>query len=268
MKRWTCRSFVAAALLCGVALRWALNSHVSGDARVYLLPWYGFVRTHGLGALRVPFTNYTPYYTYLLLGLTRLEGMASPLTLIKAVSAIFELGCAVMVARIVCLTGGGRWARALSFAGVWLAPTVLLNGPYWAQADSLWTFFILVSLMLFMEGRNGIPSFALAFAVKFQSMFFGPFMLGMILKRRALWRRRSGGLCHCGAARAAGRPPSWKRADHLPGPGEHIPPAQPQRRQSLDLRTCRRDLRDGFGIATGRVRRALSSGGDRADVAG
>ena len=64
---------------------------------------------------------------------------------------------------------------------------MLLNGPYWAQADSLWTFFILVSLMLFMEGRNGIPSFALAFAVKFQSMFFGPFMLGMILKRRALW---------------------------------------------------------------------------------
>jgi hypothetical protein len=160
---------------------------VSGDARVYLLPWYGFVRTHGLSALGVPFSNYTPYYTYVLLGLTRLESLATPLTLIKAVSAIFELGCAVVAARIARLAGGGVWAGALALAGVWLAPTVLLNGPYWAQADSIWTFFILGSLLLFMQGRNGVPWFAAAFAVKLQCIFFGPFLLGRLLRRRALW---------------------------------------------------------------------------------
>ena len=132
-------------------------------------------------------TNYTPYFTYVLLGLTRLEALATPLTLIKAVSTIFELACALMAARIARIAGGGPWAGALAFAGVWLAPTVLLNGPYWAQADSLWTFFILGSLSLFIQGRNGVPSFALAFAVKLQAIFFGPFLLGMLFRRRALW---------------------------------------------------------------------------------
>jgi Gpi18-like mannosyltransferase len=187
MKRWVPAAFVAVALFMGLAIRWALAAHVSGDARVYLLPWYQFVRAHGIGALRWPFTNYTPYYTYVLLGLTHLEALAPPLTLIKAVSAIFEVGCAVLAGRIARLAGGGRWGGALAFAGVWLAPTVLLNGAYWAQADSLWTVFILVSLRLFMQARNGIPSFALAFAVKLQCIFFGPFMLGMLVGRRALW---------------------------------------------------------------------------------
>ena len=187
MKRWAHPAFIAVALLCGLAIRCALNAHVSDDAREFLLPWYGFTRAHGLESLRFPFTNYTPYYTYVLLGLTRLEGLASPLTLIKAVSAIFELGCAIVAARMVRATGGGRWAGYLAFAGVWLAPTVFLNGPFWAQADSIWTFFVLLSLMRFMQARNGIPSFALAFAVKSQSVFFGPFMLGMIFKRRTLW---------------------------------------------------------------------------------
>jgi Gpi18-like mannosyltransferase len=187
MKRWTHRAFIALALLCGLVIRGALDPHVSGDAKVYLLPWYGFARTHGLGALKVPFTNYTPYFTYVLLGLTRLEALATPLTLIKAVSTIFELACAVMAARIARLGGAGPWAGALALAGVWLAPTVLLNGPYWAQADSLWTVFILGSLSLFMRGRNGVPSFALAFAVKLQAIFFGPFLLGRLFRRRALW---------------------------------------------------------------------------------
>ena len=187
MKRWARPAFIFVVLLCGLAIRCALDSHVSGDASVYLLPWYDFVKAHGLSSFRYPFSNYTPYYTYVLLGLTRLEGLASPLSLIKAVSAIFELGCAILAARIARATGAGRWAGAAAFASVWLAPTTLLNGPYWAQADSIWTFFVLASLVLFIEGRNGIPAFALAFAVKLQCIFFGPFMLGMILRRRGLW---------------------------------------------------------------------------------
>jgi Gpi18-like mannosyltransferase len=187
MNRWTHRAFIAIALLSGLAIRCALDGHVSGDARVYLLPWYEFARQHGVSALREPFTNYPPYYTYVLLGLTRLEGLARPLTLIKAVSAVFELGCAVMAARIARAAGGGRWTGTLAFAGVWLAPTVLLNGSYWAQSDSIWTFFILGSLMLFMQNRNGAPSFALAFAVKLQCIFFGPFLLGMLFSGRVRW---------------------------------------------------------------------------------
>jgi Gpi18-like mannosyltransferase len=187
MKRWAHPGFIVVVLLLGLAIRCALASHVSRDASDYLLPWYGFVRARGIGSFRYNFTNYTPYFTYVLLLITRLEGLAAPLALIKAFSAIFELGSAIIVARLARATGGGRWAGALAFASVWLAPTVIINGASWGQADSIWTFFILLSLMSFIQDRNGVPSFAFAFAVKAQSVFFGPFLLGMLLKRRVHW---------------------------------------------------------------------------------
>ena len=73
---------------------------------------------------------------------------------------------------------------------IWLAPTVLYNGPGWAQSDSIWTFFVLLSVWLFARGRNGTGAFGMAFAVKAQALFLGPFVLGMLLRRgtkQALW---------------------------------------------------------------------------------
>jgi uncharacterized membrane protein len=73
---------------------------------------------------------------------------------------------------------------------IWLAPTVLYNGPGWAQSDSIWTFFVLLSVWLFARGRNGTGAFGMAVAVKAQALFLGPFVPGMLLRRgtkQALW---------------------------------------------------------------------------------
>jgi Gpi18-like mannosyltransferase len=73
---------------------------------------------------------------------------------------------------------------------IWLAPTVLYNGPGWAQSDSIWTFFVLLSVWLFARGRKGTGAFGMAVAVKAQALFLGPFVLGMLLRRgtkQALW---------------------------------------------------------------------------------
>lgn len=73
---------------------------------------------------------------------------------------------------------------------IWLAPTPLHNGPGWAQSDSIWTFFVLLSVWLFARGRNGTGAFGMANAVKAQALFLGPFVLGMLLSRgtkQALW---------------------------------------------------------------------------------
>jgi Gpi18-like mannosyltransferase len=187
MKRWACPVFVLVALLAGLGIRGLLLPNVSGDAREYLLPWYDYAHAHGLGALGVAFTNYSPFYSYILLALAKLGRLAAPLVLIKAASAVFEFGCAAMAADIVRVTGGGRRAAALAFSCAWLAPTVLFNGAYWAQSDSLWTLFILLSIRLFLVRRNGVPAFGMAFAVKAQAAFLGPFVLGMILRRRVHW---------------------------------------------------------------------------------
>jgi Gpi18-like mannosyltransferase len=75
----------------------------------------------------------------------------------------------------------------LAFCAAWLAPTVLLNGAVIGQIDSLWTFFTLAAVAVFMRGRNGTPLFAVAVSAKLQGIFLGPFVFGLILRRRVHW---------------------------------------------------------------------------------
>src|SRR3954447_22848455 len=178
---------IALVMLCGFAglgLRYLVREHATDDAIQFLIPWYGFARDHGIGALAEPFTNYTPFYSYLLLIAARFDWLGQPLSLVKAISAVFELGCAIAVAQILWRATKLPLRASLAFCAVWLAPTVIFNGAVWAESDSIWTFFTLVSVALFMRDRNGVASFAMAFSVKAQGVFLGPFVLGMILRRR------------------------------------------------------------------------------------
>lgn len=178
---------IALMLACGfagLALRYLAREHTTADALQFLIPWYAFARDHGIGALSEAFTNYTPFYSYLLLIAARFDWLGQPLSLVKAISAIFELGCATVVAQMVWRVTRVPLRACLGFCSAWLAPTVLFNGAMWGQADSIWAFFVLVSVALFMRDRNGILPFAVAFAVKAQAVFLGPFVLGMVLRRR------------------------------------------------------------------------------------
>ena len=175
------------AAFVGLTLRYLAREYTTTDAIQYLIPWYAFARDHGVGGLGEAFTNYTPFYSYLLLIATQFDWLGQPLSVVKAISAVFEFGCAIVVAQIVWRETRAPLRASIAFCGVWLAPTVIFNGAVWGQADSIWTFFTLVSVSLFMQGRNGVLPFALAFAVKAQAVFLGPFVLGMMLRRRIHW---------------------------------------------------------------------------------
>jgi len=184
------RLAIAVAVGCtfvGLALRYLAREHATTDAVQYLIPWYVFARDHGVGGLGEAFTNYTPFYSYLLLIAAQFDWLGQPLSLVKVISAVFEFGCAIVVAQIVWRATRAPLRASLAFCGVWLAPTVIFNGAVWGQADSIWTFFTLLSVSLFMQGRNGVLPFAVAFAVKAQGVFLGPFVLGMILRRKVHW---------------------------------------------------------------------------------
>lgn len=183
---WT---IVVASLLAGLACRYALLDQVTSDTNVYQLPWFEFARAHGLASLGQTFTNYTPFFSYLLLAATKLNGLATPWHLIKGISFVFELGCAIMAARLVARDESRRYAPAIAFAAVWLAPTVLFNGAVWGQADSIWTFFILLSVYLIGRDRPGagVVAFGAAFAVKAQAIFLSPFIFGLVLRRTIHW---------------------------------------------------------------------------------
>ncbi|WP_018319280.1 hypothetical protein [Bradyrhizobium sp. WSM2793] len=175
---------VMGAGFAGLGLRYLAREHATDDAIQFLIPWYAFARDHGNAALAEPFTNYTPVYSYLLLIATHFDWLGQPLSLVKAISGVFELGCAIVVAQMVWRATKVPLRACVAFCAVWLAPTVIFNGALWGQADSIWTFFTLVSVALFMRDRNGVAPFAMAFSVKAQGVFLGPFVLGMILRRR------------------------------------------------------------------------------------
>ncbi|PJG55658.1 hypothetical protein CVM73_08900 [Bradyrhizobium forestalis] len=178
---------IALVMVCGfagLALRYFVREHTNVDAFQFLIPWYVFARDHGIGALAEAFTNYTPFYSYLLLIANRFDWLGQPLSLVKAISVIFEFGCAIVVAQMVWRATKVPLRTSMAFCLVWLAPTVIFNGAMWGQSDSIWTFFTLISVALFMRDRNGILPFAVAFSVKAQAVFLGPLVLGMILRRR------------------------------------------------------------------------------------
>lgn len=183
-ERW--RIPIALAVGCGligIALRYLAREHATADAAEYIT-WYTFARDHGIAGLAEAFTNYTPIYSYLLLIATWFDGLGQPLSLVKMISALFEFGCATVVARMVWRFTSVALRASLAFCAVWLAPTVLFNGAMWGQADSIWTFFALVSVAMFMRHRNGVLPFAVGCSVKAQGVFLGPFVLGMILRRK------------------------------------------------------------------------------------
>ncbi|OSI71363.1 hypothetical protein BSZ21_09740, partial [Bradyrhizobium canariense] len=91
------RLAIAVAIGCGLvglALRYVAREHATDDAIQHLIPWYVFARDHGVAGLAEAFTNYTPFYSYLLLIAARFDWLGEPLSLVKAISAVFELGCA------------------------------------------------------------------------------------------------------------------------------------------------------------------------------
>jgi Gpi18-like mannosyltransferase len=180
---------IAASLVAGLACRYAARDQVTGDTFQFLLPWYEFARIHGLASLGQAFTNYTPFYSYLLLAVTKLDGLFGPWHLIKAISFVFEFGCAVLAARLVAIGESHPDAPAVAFAAVWLAPTVLFNGAVWGQADAIWTFFILLSVYLVCRDKPGIGviAFSIGFSVKAQAIFLAPFIFALVLKRTIRW---------------------------------------------------------------------------------
>ncbi len=177
---------IAAAVACalvGLALRYLAREHATADAAEYIT-WYTFARNHGIAGLAEAFTNYTPFYSYLLLIATRLDWLGQPLSLVKTISAVFEFGCAIVVGRMVWRVTRAPLRACLGFGAVWLAPTVLFNGAMWGQADSIWAFFVLISVAMIMRGQNGVLPFAVGCSVKAQAVFLGPFVLGMLLRRK------------------------------------------------------------------------------------
>ena len=175
------RWLLAAGVLAALALRLPLLPHESFDYMSPLSDWYAFIVANDyFASLQHGFYHYNPPYLYLLTAIAYAAPGLPDLFAIKFVSLAFEAPLAFLVHRCVRL----RWPRSaalpvLAVLAVLFAPTVVLNGAFWAQCDVIHTTLLVACFFFLLKKRPAAAgaSFGLAFAVKAQALFFLPALL-------------------------------------------------------------------------------------------
>ncbi len=162
---------------------------MSVDIQDFLLDWYDRLALDGFGALREPFSNYTPPYLYLLFLATRTIGFIPKVAAIKLIPICFDFLNVFLVYKILRIRYPQGRTASIGAVAFFLLPTVLLNSAYWGQADGIYTCFLLACLFFLMKGRPfaAMIFLGIAFAFKAQAIFLGPFLLLLMIRKRIPW---------------------------------------------------------------------------------
>ncbi len=174
-----------------VIVRFFCRGFVSGDAILYLLPWYDEIKALGSGCLSQQVGDYNILYQTIIYLFTLLP--VKPLYAYKCLSIIFDYALAIIVALIAdegTASGLTNRLNSVKFVGFYsaviLSPLVFLNSACWAQCDSIYSFFVFAALYAYMKKRTHLTFilYGIAFAFKFQSIFALPFFILLYVAER------------------------------------------------------------------------------------
>jgi alpha-1,6-mannosyltransferase len=109
---------------------------------------------------------------------------------LKAIAALFQLGCAVLVA-LILRRFKPEWALVGAAAFAW-NPLALLESAGNGHNDIVMTFFLLLAVYLAVAGRRWlvIPAMTLSVFTKFVPVIVLPFFLLYLIRQETTWRRR------------------------------------------------------------------------------
>lgn len=164
-----------AVLVAALALRVPMLSHQTYDYQDFLAPWVQFFLVNGgFSAIKEPLGDYNVPYLYFLSAFSYLP--IPDLYLIKALSLVFDLLLAFTGARLARRVFGGTYAYPAVFSILLLLPTVVLNGAYWGQCDSLYAALTLLALADALEDHpaRSVVWLGVAFSFKLQTIFLIP----------------------------------------------------------------------------------------------
>ena len=174
--------FAALAMLARVSML----DFVTADYNSFLSGWLQSFRDGGYKMLAQNVGDYNLIYQYFLLVITKIP--LHDLYLIKLISVAFDYALALVMMRAAGVFAAQR-AKLPVLLLMLLYPTVLLDGACWGQCDSVYVFFIVLSLYLLATDRpmRSAASLAVAFAFKLQTIFFFPVvLLGLLHKKYRL----------------------------------------------------------------------------------
>ena len=179
----------------GLYFRMSLFSIKSGDYAKAFADWMRECHQAGgfaylgikPGVSEASTFDYNCLYQYVIVILHYIGGSIPDIYLVKSVPVIFDYVCAITVFRIVYHVTDKNLTKAMmSYAVMMFLPTVVLNSAAWAQNDSIYTAFVLLSLLHILKGNDNRAFVYLAFAYSFkqQAIFFFPFVFIIWLKNK------------------------------------------------------------------------------------
>lgn len=169
--------------IMGLTIRISLFNFQSNDYINFLHPWYIEIQNlGGFGALKKQVGNYGITYQFLIAMFTYLPGKG--LYWYKGLSVFFDFILAYV---------GGELAKRISinnkdyvftftYSLLLVVPITFFDSSLWGQCDSIYTSFILLSL-LELSKKNNISSFVflgIAMAFKFQTIFILPLFFSSV----------------------------------------------------------------------------------------
>lgn len=178
--------FVVAVAISGILIRFMFRDFESGDSKAFLLPWWEEIDNNGgIRALKQQTGNYNMLYQFLIAVMTYLP--IKPLYQYKILSGIFDYLLAAGVGYITYdLTNRNTLKGVLAYTVTLMSPVVIFNSAAWAQCDSIYAFFVILSLLFLMRGGYRLSFLALgvAFSFKLQTIFILPFFIFYYFKEK------------------------------------------------------------------------------------
>ncbi len=171
--------FLGIATIMGILLRYSGINFPSDDFNSFLNPWWYRIEQGGLQGLSQQVGNYNIPYQIITYILTLLP--FSALHSYKLLSIFFDIVLSVSAALLVhSFSKNNRELKSVvTYALTFCSITVILNSAFWAQCDSIYVAFIILSIY-FLKKEKNIASFVfvgIAFAFKLQTVFIIPFYL-------------------------------------------------------------------------------------------
>lgn len=175
--------------LLSLFLRVKLYKNDFGDYDMFLKPWFEELKDNGgLKALSRDIGNYNAPYMTALAILTYLP--IDSLISIKTFSVIFDYVCGIVVAIMALNVFKEREDKKtialLLYSAVIFLPTVFLNSACWAQSDSIYTAFALISLLCLFNKKYAwaFVFLGISFSFKLQAIFILPLYILLYFSER------------------------------------------------------------------------------------
>jgi Gpi18-like mannosyltransferase len=159
------------------------------------ISWFGTAAAHGIRPFYiVTWSDYPPFNVYIFWFFGSLANAVSThgisaVNIVKLAPNLFDLGTAVLI--YVFVRKQASFKLALAATALYaFNPAVIYNAAVWGQFDAIYTFFLILSLMLALKSKPELSAATLAIALltKPQAIALAPLIAFLIYKKSGLKR--------------------------------------------------------------------------------